>query len=191
MTPADKEEDPSRAELCSSARWVSSRAVINNETWASLQFFKWMQWWCRCGGWSFKAWKKESYSLYDELGLRFASLASLGWGHSQLSREFVCLGFRHFLKFSPDIFITFSETSSNYVWTLIVSINNKIKGDRRILFTSFINYSTHCHKSILFLLNSQFRLLKMICHYFLYPFTDSILTIMVSPEMRSWLKQQV
>ena len=24
MTPADKEEDPSRAELCSSARWVSS-----------------------------------------------------------------------------------------------------------------------------------------------------------------------
>ena len=61
------------------------------------------------------------------LGLRFASLASLGWGHSQLSREFVCLGFRHFLKFSPDIFITFSETSSNYVWTLIVSINNQIK----------------------------------------------------------------
>ena len=41
-------------------------AVINNETWASLQFFKWMQWWCRCGGWSFKAWKKESYSVYDE-----------------------------------------------------------------------------------------------------------------------------
>ena len=63
-----------------------------------------------------------------ELGLRFASLASLGWGHSQLSREFVCLGFRHFLKFSPDIFITFSETSSNYVLTLIVSIYNKIIG---------------------------------------------------------------
>ena len=100
-------------------------AVINNETWASLQFFKWMQWWCSCGGWSFKAWKKESYSLYDELGLRFASLASLGWGHSQLSREFVCLWFRHFLKISPDIFITYSETSSNYLSTLIVSINNK------------------------------------------------------------------
>ena len=71
----------------------------------------------------------DKVKFYKLLGLRFASLASLDWGHSQLSREFVCLGFRHFLKISPDIFITYSETSSDFVSTLIVSINNKIIGE--------------------------------------------------------------
>ena len=69
-------------------------------------------------------------------------------------------------------------------------VKRDIKGVSRIMRTAVINYSTDCHKSYLFLLNSQLRLLKMIGDYFLYLFTDSILTIVMSPEMRAWLKQQ-
>ena len=56
---------------------------------------------------------RVSWKYYVNYFIRFTSLTSLGWGRSQLSREFVCLGYRHFLKISPDIFITYCETSLN------------------------------------------------------------------------------
>ena len=72
-----------------------------------------------------KKWKYDTQNndLYLKLGLSFATLASLVLGHSKVS-----LGWDIFLKISPDIFIIFSETSSNYPsTTLIVSIHNKKK----------------------------------------------------------------
>ena len=50
---------------------------------------------------------------YFQLGLRFASLASLGWGHSQLSRKFVCLGCRHFHQTFLSHFLKHLQTTVN------------------------------------------------------------------------------
>ena len=55
----------------------------------------------------------------------------------------------------------------------------------------FTVHTVQEYKSFLFLLNSQLRLLKMIGHYCFDLYTDSIHTIVMSPEMRAWLKKQV